>query len=638
MNMLINILDFLFETFLAIPKTLFPMLRTYLITLLVVFVCSIQAQVTSTFVANTEVIEDGMTLTPDANVQNTRIINTPHLEFSPVFYENGIVYVTSQKPKARVDKNIGEAFFELYYAELDMSGLPIRPQAFSARINTRLHEGPVSFNSDYSRIFFTRNNILNEQKELSDKDAYRMKIYEGEKGPQDWINISELSFNSEAYSCIHPSLAADEQKLYFASNMPGGYGGYDLYVVSKQGNSWGTPLNLGGQINTDKNEAFPFIYQNDKLFFASLGHEGQGGYDIFLANIENTASPVIKNIGVPFNSSADDLGFTLNEAGTQGFFTSSRAGGVGKDDIYKFDAPEGFFGKKKEEPLEATIFVFDTETQTALPNAEIRVFRQAEDGMVANPNYYDAQFKAANASERELQVELVRRPSEKMGPPNFKASTDGTVKAPLDQNRRYVFVASKEGYEDDEVFYSTMDNSGNPYLTIGLSKIPEPKPEPTPPPPPTINKIPIAKGSVIVLDKIFYDFGKSAIRKGAAHDLDAVIKVMRQYPDMTIELSAHTDSRGSGEYNEQLSLERAISAKDYLVVRGIDANRVTTRGYGEERLRNHCADGVRCSELEHQYNRRTEIKILTRGEAVEVEYLDNSPDKVDRAPKRKSRQ
>lgn len=575
----------------------------------------------------------------DVTIKNVGIINSEHLEFSPTYYENGIVYVSSQKETNQVDKIINESFFELFYAELNPAGVPIHPEPFSARINSRLHEGPVAFGRNNKEVYFTRNNIKDGDVDTSKKGVIRMKIFGGRKGPEDWEDIRELSFNSDEYSCIHPTLSPDESKLYFSSNMPGGYGGYDLYVSERKGMSWGTPINLGSDINTELNEAFPSIHKSGTLFFASQGHDSNGGYDIFLINFKKNPMPpyLIKNLGKPFNTTNDDLGFALHTDGKKGFFTSNREDTAGKDDIYLFEAPNGIPGVSTPEKVKAMIAVFDNKTNKIVPNAQIRIFQQAVDGLVADNNYYDANVVAGNNSD-ELTMELVRRPSVNMPATNLLTDDTGFFNTEFGLDKRFVVLASKDGFLDNEAIISTYDTEGVITVRIGLDRIPEiiksePVVEELPPAPI------IERGSVIIADNVFYDFGKSVIRAGAARDLDAMLNILNRYPEMMIELSAHTDSRGDARYNQKLSEARAASAKRYLMARGINGDRILTVGYGESNPRNGCVDGIKCSEIEHQYNRRTEMKVLKVGEPVDIEYIDNAPDKIDKAPKglRKSR-
>lgn len=556
-------------------------------------------------------------------IENLTVINTKHLEFSPVYYENGIVYVTSQAESAKKDDSIDEPFFELYYSELNPDGLPILAEGFSANINTPLHEGPVAFSQDYGQVFFTRNSVIDGAPQKNKNGDILMKIFTGEKGATDWENVREMPFNSNSYSCIHPTLSPDGSKLYFASNRKGGMGGYDLYVVEKVDDMWGRPKNLGPQINTTKDEAFPQLYGAKTLFFASNGQAGLGGYDLFFVNFDEAPkSPLLAyNLGAPFNSSADDLGLVLHPNGKEGFFSSARKGGMGKDDIYRFTAPDGIPGVSEIEKPEAQIFVMGQEDMQPMADVEIRVFEKGEDGLIKGNGYYDIVLVSGNEAEKEMK--LVRRPVGEMEAPDMLTNPDGKAAIELDWDKEYVIIAAKKGYRPEEITLSTSGAVDKQEVNIGLNKMSEPL---------VVEEPPIEKGSILVLDKIYYDFNKSAIRRGAAQDLEAFSQLMFEYPEMEIELSAHTDSRGTKEYNQTLSQMRAESAKRFLVARGIDPARIRAIGFGETRPRNHCVDGVVCSETEHQYNRRTEILVTKVGLPVEVEYIDNQPERIDEAP------
>lgn len=631
-------------------------------------------------------------------IQPSSMINTDKLEFSPAFHENGIVYVTTpDDTTTTTTSNKEEPFFELYFAETNPQGLPMEPYYFSAHINSPLHEGPVAFNPSGNRIYFTRNSYLNGKIEAGKENTVRLKIFEGEKSPSDWINIKPLSFNSDDFNSMHPTLSADGNWLYFSSDREGGFGGFDLYAVQKLGDGWSEPKNLGAQINSDKDEAFPFMHASGKLFFASKGHQGRGGFDIFMADVEGNRGGTVTQLGVPFNSTVDDLGFILNQAGTAGFYTSSRGGGAGQDDIYYFEAPNGIEGVDVNQVV-ATVYVYDAVTAKPIEGASIWKFKQSEDGLAENSDLYN--IRLAKDSSGAMGFELIRRSEAELGAPDAITALAGIASVPLWVQQAYLLLVAKPGYETKEVFIPAQEEgvvrievalqpndcvpldgqvlikgtnqpvsnalvrihsddcasadivvetnlngsftaclprSCNYTLTASLNESTGSTTLSTQHI--TTNRLstviyldkadsPLTAGTVFVLDKIFYDFDKSYIRKGAARDLDALIALMKQYPNMEVELSAHTDSRGDDEYNMQLSLRRADAAKAYLTARNIAPNRITTAGFGESQLRNRCQNGVACSELEHQYNRRTEIKIINVGESIQVEYTPNQPEVV----------
>lgn len=449
----------------------------------------------------------------DVIVKSATHINSDDLDFSPTYYGEGIVYVSSRHDRGGVDESIDENYFDLYYAPVNSEGIPLKPKPFSLTINSVLHEGPVTFNPLNNEVFFTRNNIKNGNIKTDDDGVIGLKIFSSTKVKDVWMNIKELPFNSDDYSCMHPALSPDGLDLYFASDMPGGYGGMDLYVVRRQGFDWSQPVNLGPKVNTAKDEAFPFMHESGILFFTSEGHVGYGQLDMFMLD-RNDVFAQVKNLGQPFNSAADDLGLIVNKKGTSGFFTTSRDMGKGKDDIYYFEAKSGI---------------------------------------------------------QNLEIDL----------------------------SNIVLVPSTAVYD-----ISNLDID--------------------------INTLPVDKGTVFVLDKIFYDFDEYTIRETAQDDLDRMLRLMQRYPSMEILLTAHTDARGDYEYNMSLSLKRAEAAEVYLVNRGIAKNRIKAFGFGETQPRNRCVDGVECSEVQHQYNRRTEIRVIELERPVNIDYSNNTPDVIDK--------
>lgn len=648
----------------------------------------------------------------DVNISNASNINTDGLEFSPVLYENGLVYVSRNK-NGIIDENTGKTFFELFYSELDPNGIPTRAQKFSNELNSQLHEGPVTFNRKGNKIYFTRSNIRKGLSRADKKGRVGLKIYEAERGDFDWENIVELSFNDDEFSCMHPALSADETKLFFSSNMPGGYGGMDLYFVEKRYGEWTAPINLGPEINTNRNEVFPFMHDNGTLFFASDGHEGFGGLDIFMINLQGRRWGQLTNLGAPFNSAKDDLGLILDIRGVQGYLTSNRDGGRGSDDIYIFEAPYGLKGVEGPDMATTTIATFDGQMSRRLPGTSIYVFEISPNGLVDNNDLYDLQIVSKEQNEEEqtseIQLVLKRKEEKNLGEPHSITDKNGESVLGFEDNKDYLILVSKAGYGTQEIKFNPNDHTpgssldivlersnclalngvittfenaipvpgtivrvintcdgseqvvrtnlkgeftsclpfgcefvikaqrkgyenaqtkvstqslrGNRSIDIGIEL--EPKSE-------LILKEPIRTGSVIVLENIYYDFNKSAIRKGAAPDLEALAKLMKQYPSLEIELGAHTDSRGESDYNLELSLKRAESAKQFLTNRDIDADRIKSFGYGEAQLRNKCKDGVSCTEEEHQFNRRTEVKVLKIDEQPELNNEDDSGSKNNR--------
>lgn len=635
---------------------------------------------------------------------NCSEINTEYLEFSPSFYQNGIVYITNPTTAGPKDSKIGETFFQMYFSEFDGQGLPTESDNFSVQMDTRVHEGQVTFNRTFDQMYFSRNNLKRNSTKAAETGIVNMQVFESKKTFFDWEVPLKLPISNKEYNVMHPTLSPNGERMYFTSDMPGSRGGTDIYVVSKVGEDWGDPVNMGPEINTDKNEAFPFIHESGTLFFASLGHKGMGGYDVFRVSVDGTrVMGGVENLGEPINSKEDDFGLILNAEGNRGYLTSARPGGAGRDDIYMFD---GFIAAPKM--LSSIIRVYDAETKDRIEGAEIRVFENTSEGLVSGGELYDVVVLPATAGSDDLVLKLVRKNTSDLGDADMLSNGEGESPYDMQSGKNYIFFVTKDGYTSNELNYSTIGKEGEQIVEIPLSKercaqvtgqvknastgagianavvrmnsscggqeefiqtdgngnfnscLP---PNCTytfigeksgfssgtsnlgvspgssglntvinlsPLAPAVVNTNPFPVGTVIVFEKIYYDFNKSAIRTGAARELDEAVRIMQSYPSINIQLISHTDSRGGNAYNQKLANSRAESAKRFMVSRGVAPSRISTLGMGENQLRNGCADGVNCSEEEHQYNRRTELKVVSISENVRVEYGNRGPEVIDR--------
>lgn len=635
---------------------------------------------------------------------NVNSINTPHLDFSPAWYHDGIVFISSRKKGGYVDPKINERFFQIYYSRLDPNGIPVKAEAFSGELNSQLHEGPLCFTRSGDRVFFTSNN---QKKGVQQKDAsgrVRLKIYTAERGTQGWENIRSLPFNADEYSSQHPSLSYDGQRLYFSSDRQGGYGGFDLWYVDRSGNTWTEPVNLGPAINTEGNEVFPFIHYSGQLFFSSDGQEdGMGGLDIYSVNTNLLPDATPQILVAPFNSPDDDLGFILDESGQKGFFSSNRQGGIGKDDIYAFTSHYSLVGDTEELAVKVAIQVMDAKTGLPVKDARVYLLPQDAFGGIPGEVLYEMEVRrTAESPDTPLTLQLVRKKSLALDEPDYKTDEQGlalsatmtdrpylvlveksgytllehawrspaapgcyelmlTLKAqtcfPIEgivRNQKtgepvanarvqiegpglknpvsmqagpqglfsycvpeiaqYALSADKEGYIPGRGRVQATDDAINVAKPVELLLLPYNNTAPEKAPEP------LKEGSVVVLENLYYDYDKSTLRPGSSSELDIVYDMMRKYPEMQIELGAHTDCRGNDAYNLRLSEARAESAKNYLISRGITPNRIKAKGYGESNIRNHCKDGVSCTETEHASNRRTEIRITRLDQPIDVRY------------------
>lgn len=481
-------------------------------------------------------------------------INSSNSDFGASFYgKDRIVYASASRTDGtKVSEWTNQPFLDLFLAERDSTGQLSNSMPLGGDINTPYHESSTAFAKDGITVYFTRNNFLDGKKGKDKNKTIRLKLYKATKtGEYNWTNIVELPFNSKEYSVAHPALSPDGKRLYFSSDMPGTSGMSDLWYVDILGNDkYGVPVNLGPEINTEARESFPFISENNNLYFSSDGRSGLGGYDIFVTPLDKDGKPgKITNLGSPANSAQDDFGFIINENDRIGYVTSNRGGDSGSidDDIYLV-----------KEICSITIQgkVFDKETKDPLPGAQVSLLDENN--------------------------QLVSQTS---------AKNDGTYSFVGDCGTQYTVRGVKEGYKPYEKIIETPMLSGNVDVPLPLERI-----GPCPP-----NDL----GCKLNLQPIYFDFDKSNIRRDAEIELAKILAAMREYPELIIHIESHTDSRGNDSYNMALSERRAQSTLKWLVGKGIDANRLTAKGYGESQLVNQCSNGVSCTSEEHQLNRRS---------------------------------
>ena len=452
------------------------------------------------------------------------------------------------------------SFTNLYSAILMPDGSVGAPERFQKNINSKFNESTPVFTQDGKTMYFTRNNFLDGKRRSDEKKVTLLKLYKATLVDGKWQNITELPFNSDQFSVAHPALSTDEKTLYFASDMPGTFGQSDLYKVGiNEDGTFGKPENLGSEINTEGRETFPYISGDNELFFASDGRPGLGGLDIFVSKINSDLHfEEAQNVGEPINTKQDDFAFIINSETRNGFFSSNRENGHGFDDIYKFKEIKKLVCKQ-----ELTGIVSDLGTGEILAGSKVILF--------------DEQFKSI--------AEVL---SDSKGSYTFSDVNCG---------KKYYVRASKVDYETQEIPITVNKLSGNTSLPIQLEK--------------RIKPITVGTdlAKVLEIPIIYFDLDKATIKKESAFQLEKIVEILNQYPDLKLDIRSHTDSRQTAKYNEILSDKRAKSTIKWLVEKGIDPSRLTGKGYGETQLVNQCADGVKCSEEEHQLNRRSEFII-----------------------------
>ena len=545
----------------------------------------------------------------DLEIINESIINTPNTEYSPVYYGDKVGYVYSSSRGRQLDKVINEPFYDLGYAAKDTSGRLALSASFSKEINSLNHEGPFCISGE--NIYFTRVTPV----KVKGKKQYTRKIYAG----NIYSDITEpLPFSRDEVSVCHPTISSDGFTMIFAADMQG-KGHMDLYQSSYIGNIWSEPKPLAGNINSDSHEFFPNYFQDSLLIFASDRLGGYGGYDMYVSAYRDGSWAAPELIPEPLNSKWDDLGMILRADGKKGYFTSSRPGGKGKDDIYHFKSFQSLIAKPRVKTIPVSYTVLDKLRFVPLKGAEIKITQ-----LVLTPDKLNVEEYNVDLLPGTDEGELVLKLSPKKGKELPKVFTDakGQLDIDLSPTKNYVVSTSAEGYETSTFIFNAE--------TYGQSLDIVLEPKAVLPPPQVVKKnaapvkkvttekdpktapiiIPKEKGATIVFENIYYDYNSAGIKKGAAAELDALADALLLNANMEVLLISHTDSRGEANYNLMLSEERALSAKQYLKERGIKPSRISIRGSGEKEIRNKCKNGTPCTEEEHKYNRRTEVKIL----------------------------
>ena len=490
------------------------------------------------------------------------IISSENSDFGPSFFGDDKLFFSTTKNSTGNNEFewSGEPFLDLFVADLDSIGNLSNPQMISGQVNTDYHESSAIVTKDKKKMYFTRNNYTKGKLGKDKNKQVNLKIYSAESNDgKEWSNITELPFNNDNFSCAHPALSLDEKRLYFTSDMPGTFGNSDIwYVDIFNDDEYGEPINLGPQVNTEFRESFPFISETNIMYFSSDGWIGLGGFDIYYTSLDQKGFPVMsKNIGEPVNSKLDDFGFIYKDSIDIGYFSSNRKGiwGSKSDEIYKV--------RRSNCNVYITGVVTDEVTNKPLSDAVLKLID--EKGMVV--------------SEKK---------TDKDGLYNF----DDAVNC---SNNYQIEVKKEPGYKSNYAKIEIPNKSGKVVKDIALNWI--------------NNCDPNDLICLLNINPILFDLDKYYINSRAAKELKKVYVALMKYPEIKIEISSHTDSRGSNEYNQKLSIKRANETKSWLVKRGIDPSRLITYGYGEFDLENYCKDNIECEEDEHQVNRRSVFKI-----------------------------
>ena len=575
--------------------------------------------------------------------------NSAVSDFGAAFYKDGLIFASerdSASPIRYTHGWTGNAFLNMYSVEpqSDDNQNWSNPTKMLGKINKQFHEGPGEFANEFNDLYFTRSNYRKgftgafsspTSVGRSSENIVKLKIFKASMGDFGaWNIVSEFPYNNDEYSVGHPTVDASGTKMYFSSDMPGGYGEVDLYVSEYNGSSWGQPMNLGPEINTEGDEMFPFIHDDGTLYFASDGHPGYGGLDVYAAQGEGTGWTSVENLGRPLNSSRDDFNLIFNDDNSKGFVSSNREGGAGSDDIYSvipsFIVMEGIVvDAVTDEPItNADVNLSDGITTIGKSmSSEKGMFRfkigpdksYATKASAAGYNVGNVEFSTTELTENVfVKIPLKKAVVQSLlakgivvdkstGSPINNANvvvvskcsgaetqlltgSDGRFEMALDPDCEYEVVASKADYLRDVYTFNTYGKTkGDVFATLRLQNF--------------------AIGQSIEIRDIYYDFNKASIRSDAVSRLNELLNLIRENPEYIVEIGSHTDSRGSDTYNQDLSQRRAQSVVAWLISNGISSSSLQARGYGETSLRNRCANGIKCDEQEHQENRRTEFTV-----------------------------
>jgi outer membrane protein OmpA-like peptidoglycan-associated protein len=497
---------------------------------------------------------------PNHVVVNYKELNTAGADYAPVLSED-FIYFTSGREGSGLYAADGSPYHKLFRARAE--GLRVDTKAVQALPEFKNEEGlnqaAIAISPDGNTIIYARGNS-NSPKDLPEPALF-VSYFRGSGFTQPiWMPLNE----EETWWNSTPAFSPDGTELYFASNRPGGFGGIDLYKATRLANAdFGNPVNLGPTINTPGNEMFPRMEADGKFFFSSDGHPGYGKLDLFVAEKDESGKQTIRNLGDNINSTNDDFGLFFTEYPKAGYLSSNREGGQGDDDIY-------FFEDKTPKPKIVNVLLNVT-TKERIAGQPDKVLEQARVVL------YDGNNKNSGG--------------------DF-SNTNGRVRFTLEPNANFTIIASKGGYFSKSVPYTTIGKTPDPATLIQeVTNITLDT---------TIVLDQLILDKSIVLENIYYDLDKADIRPDAAVELDKLIAVLKDNPSIRIELSSHTDARSGDAYNLDLSQRRAQSAVDYMVSKGIAAERLVAKGYGESQLIIPNAQ----TEEEHQVNRRTQFKVI----------------------------
>lgn len=557
-------------------------------------------------------------------------INTPNSEFGAVKYNDELVFAGVKLKPGLFDKKFkwdNETYLNLVSIPLKNSNSADSiVHYFAKELKTGMHESNAVFTKDGKTIYFTRNNSKKGSKKTNDQKISSLQIFKAELIDGKWTNIISLPFNSADYSTEHPALSADEKVLYFASDMPGTLGSFDIYSVNINKGAFDTPKNLGPIVNTDKKEQFPFASADGKLYFSSDGHLGYGSLDVFVSEINGNDYSKPVNVGLPLNSNLDDFAFNINSDTKEGFFASNREGGKGSDDIYQFREIKELIVEDCKQFI--TGIITDIDTQLALENATVilqdsdhktlNTITTSIDGKFSFTVACEASYKVSAFKEKytnESKILTLNKTRDVVNDASLALKSLDVIKLEekeiAEKKRKQEIIIEEENKKKEALAAIELKQKQEKAKEVAIVAAEVKKKE-------KVKEI-LAKEKdvvkdnkdrlIIKTDPIYFDYNLWYIRKESKVVLGRVVELMKKYPEMVIEIGSHTDSRGNEKFNENLSQKRANSTREFIIESGINSKRVLAKGYGESVPIIKCKTDDACSEEEHELNRRSEFVI-----------------------------
>ena len=469
-------------------------------------------------------------------------INSRLSDIGSAFFMDKYIIYSSRRTGAiggGKDENTNNPYNSLYCVNMDINGNLSKPYFFASILDSKGNEGGLTFSPDQKKIYYTKSTVANS------KNYQLYKSNFDEECKCKWIEELPASFNGDAYSIENPTISTDGKKMYFSSNMPGGYGGYDIYVADINADGMpANPKNLGINVNTFEDEKFPHVSPNDEIYFSSDGHNGFGGLDLFVTKIKRYGYSNPLNLGKTINSSADDISYILASK-TKGYVTSNRAGTLGSFDIFRFDV------QKAPSVIKGT--ATEKNSKILLPNTTVNLIDE-----------YDKQVAVQTTKE------------------------NGSFSFDVNPLESYSIVANKDGYVDFKL--PEISSASNAAVVLEM-----------------IQKKAVITETALLIENIYFDYNKASLKKESTLSLNKIYDVLLARPEMKITINAYTDARGSDKYNLILSEKRAFEATQYLIKRGIEKERVEGKGYGETKPLFDCKSN--CTEDQYNAERRVEFTI-----------------------------